>query len=135
MSDHRDVSSGDLVRPQHLGRSVNNAGVCGVRAFLVLLLGGVEPGFRSRGAALLLRADALLLGGSRGQDGGAAEHSAAGARGGERGHVLGRRAQLILLLQGHGVPQGHVVVHERAGLAARQRVAQHQRVTRVLWER
>lgn len=129
------MSSDDLVHHQHLGRSVNNAGVCGVRAFLVLLLGGVEAGFRSQGAALLLHADALLLGGSGGQDGGVAERCATGGCGRERGHVLGRRAELVLLLQGHGVPQGHVVVHERAGLAARQRVAQHERVTRVLRER
>lgn len=128
------MSSADSVHPQHLGRSVNDAGVCGVRALLVLLLGGVKARFGSQGAALLLQAHALLLGGSRGQDGGAAEHGAAGGCGGERGDVLGRRAQLVLLLQGHGVPQGHVVVHERAGLAARERVAQHERVTRVLRE-
>lgn len=43
-------------------------------------------------------------------------------------------AQLVLLLQGHGAPQGHVAVHERA-LAARERAAQHQRVARGLRER
>lgn len=122
------MSPAALVHHQHLSRGVHDAGVCGVGAFFVLLIRGVEARFGSKRAAVFLHADALLLGGSGGEDGGAAEHGAAGAGGGcggERRHVLGRRAELVLLLQGHGIPQSHVVVHEGAGLAARQRVAQH----------
>lgn len=117
------VSPAALVHHQHLSGGVHDAGVCGVGTFFVVLIRGVQAGFGSQRAVILLHADALLLGGSGGEDGGATEHGAAGGCGGERRHVLSRRTKLVLLLQGHGIPQSHVVVHEGAGLAACQRVA------------
>lgn len=102
----------------------------GVGALLVLLLRGEQAGL-GEGAALLRAADARLLRRSGREQRGAAEHR---RRGPERRAVVRGGAQLVLLLQGHRAPQGHVAVHERA-LAARERAAQHQRVARGLRER
>lgn len=103
-----------------LRRRIEDPRVWGVRSLIVLLVGGGIYGVLGR---ILLNGYALfLLSWPGGQ-----ERRSTEWRPWEGRDVLW--AELVLLLQAHGIPQSHVIRHKRPSLTTAQRVAQHQWVT------